>query len=453
MIKKKLNKLVGLKKADFDAFVKEGQIKLRPAYLIPVLKTGDEMALTSIFLSTLKLVKEFRDGIFRDIKMNRGGKAFYFTEVSFPEIDGASRIDGLVIVVVSGIIKDAVVFEMKNKNHGVDKEQIERYISICRKLGIKNVVTVSNEFVADHTLSPINIKIPKSIHLCHFSWTYILTRGQLLLIKKNDFNIKDEDQVEIMREVLTYLDNPASGVSGYSQMKPGWKELAENVKAQKPLRMSDEYIEDAVVSWHEEEKHMALLLSRKLGVLVKPSPKNKDSVKNDVRRLVKENFITGVLSIKNSVSDIKVICEFERRIVSMSVRIQPPLDKKSVGRISWMVKQLENCKKKSELVFETLSKHIWIEANIKYAREHLKVRLSDIDQLVELTRTSEIQAFHIVAIKELGVSFASNKKFIQFVEKLALDYYEGIVQHLKNWTKPAPRLEQNEHVDSISTSL
>ena len=44
MIQKKLTKLVGLKKTDFDFFVQSGQIKLQQAKLIPTLKTGDEMA-------------------------------------------------------------------------------------------------------------------------------------------------------------------------------------------------------------------------------------------------------------------------------------------------------------------------------------------------------------------------------------------------------------------------
>ena len=74
MIKKKLTKLVGLKFEEFELFVQSGQIKVQPARLIPTLKTGDEMALTSIFLSTLRLVKEYRDELFKEIKLSRNGK-------------------------------------------------------------------------------------------------------------------------------------------------------------------------------------------------------------------------------------------------------------------------------------------------------------------------------------------------------------------------------------------
>ena len=40
MLPKKVNKLVGLKKSDFDTFIQSGQITLSPARLIPLLKTG-----------------------------------------------------------------------------------------------------------------------------------------------------------------------------------------------------------------------------------------------------------------------------------------------------------------------------------------------------------------------------------------------------------------------------
>ena len=49
---KKLNKLVGLKKSEFDEYVNLGEIHLSQAKLIPTYKIGDELALTSIFLST-----------------------------------------------------------------------------------------------------------------------------------------------------------------------------------------------------------------------------------------------------------------------------------------------------------------------------------------------------------------------------------------------------------------
>ena len=250
------------------------------------------------------------------------------------------------------------------------------------------------------------------------------------------------DQVEIMSEVLHYFENPVSGTSGYTQMKPGWKELAENIRAQKPLKLSDQYIEDAVLSWYEEEKDMALLLSRKLGVLVKSPIQKADSLKNDIKRIISHNFISGVLTIKDAVSDIRLTAEFERRIVTLSVKITPPLDKGTKARITWVGKQLENCKKKSEEFFHKVENDVWIEADIKFTNANIKVKLSELGTLPDVTIGKEIQGFHIVIIRSFGANFASNKKFIALIEQMVLEYYEALVQHLSTWTRPTPKLMQ-----------
>jgi hypothetical protein len=443
MIKKvELKKLVGLKKEEFDFFISTGQIKVRPARLIPVLKTGDEMALSSIFISTIRLVKEYRDGIFKEIKLSRSGKAFYYTEAIF-EGYSQNEIDGLIIIVTKGVITDAVFFEMKTKNNPIEQEQIERYCAVANSLGVCKLVTISNEFVADPSHSPVKIKPKKKLVLYHFSWTYLSTLGQLLLFK-NDNNIADEDQVEIMREVLYYFENPLSGITGYTQMKKGWKDLSESIYGQKPLKESDPCLTEAVLSWYEEEKDMALLLSRKLGEPVRSTPRTKDSMKADIKKLVQENYISSVISIKNAVSDIKIIAEFERRAVNMKIKLIPPMNKGNGAKITWLAKQLENAKKRSETTFHKLEKKIWIEANIKFAKDNIKIKLSDFNDLAELSNGKEIQGFYIVVIDGFGANFASVKKFVELIEQLILDYYESIVQHMSNWVKPAPKLAEAE---------
>ena len=443
MIKKKFTKLVGLKKEEFDFFVLSGQIQLQSARLIPVLKTGDEMALTSIFLSSLKLIKEFRDGFFKEIGLSRNGKIYYYTEAKFKDLSPA-RIDGLIIVVVKGKIADAAFLEMKAGKNSLEKKQLEKYIEISKKLKVGKLVTVSNEFVANSSQSPVKVKTPKSVVLSHFSWTYLITKGQLLLFK-NDTNIEDRDQVEIMKEVLYYFESPQSGIRGYSQMKVGWKELAENVHAQKPLKQSDDYIKDAVLSWHEEEKSMCLLLSRKLGVFVKPFSKSDDRLKNDIKKIVKENYIVGGISVKDAVSNIKIKADFERRVISMSIKVIPPQNKSNSARMTWIANQFKNCYKRSEYLFEKHKDDIWIESNIKFMQENSKVRFREINSFSDTAKTlNDIQAFHVSLVKSFGSKFASQKKIIELMEEMLVEYYECIVQHMTSWKKPAPKIVEVE---------
>ena len=191
---------------------------------------------------------------------------------------------------------------------------------------------------------------------------------------------------------------------------------------------------------------MALLMSRKLGVLVKSTPKNKDSIKKDIKKVIKENCLTGELLIKNAVANIKLMAEFERRLVSMSIKIIPPLDKGNKARITWIGKQLENCKTKNESSFKKLESDLLIEVDIKFAKANIIVKLSDLDQLYELIKDKEIQAFKIVVNRNFGANFASNKKFIVLIEQMILDYYEGIVQYISTWKRPTPKLILSEEI-------
>ncbi len=82
--------------------------------------------MSPIFLSTIRLVKEYRNSLFKEFSIKKSGKIYYFTEAKFKDID-ESRIDGLIIVVVKNKIIDAAFFEMKSKNEPLKIDQIEKY--------------------------------------------------------------------------------------------------------------------------------------------------------------------------------------------------------------------------------------------------------------------------------------------------------------------------------------
>ena len=439
MAMNKLTKLIGLKFDEYLELVDLGKIKYSQARLIPALKTGDELALTSIFLSSLRLVREFRNKVFSDIKLPKGGRVYYFTEWSFEGIEkskkGESRIDGVIIIVVSGKIKDVAFIEAKKDKNELEVEQIERYQRIANVLKVTKLVTISNQFVEKPTDFPIKINARiKNVKTFHFSWTYLETIAQLLLFE-NDENIEDEDQVEIMKEVLHYLTHPKSGTSGYHQMKEEWKKLADDIMGNnKPESI---VVEQSILSWHEEEKDLSLMLSRSLGVLVS-SKKGKDTLKS----FQKNNILHSTLDVKNIVSDISIHADFTRRTVSMSVSVNP-INKGSIGKLSWLRNQLEQCENRNSDIFSGLKNDIWIETDIKFYKDCIKEKYIDFENLYEdeTIKQKEITGFNIVLIKDFKGNFASRKKFVELIEKMILDYYQGIVQHLKNWNAPAPKVK------------
>ena len=443
-----LQKIVGMKKSDFDFMLNEKKdIFLRTARLIPVYKPGDEMALTSIFLRSLCLIKEFKDIFFSEIKIPRSGKLYTYTEVLLPQYDGV-RIDGLLLEVKSDIIKNAVIFEMKNKNNKIDKEQIERYIQVAKDLHIPKLVTISNQFVSKPTQSPISIKIPKNISLYHFSWSYLLTIAHVLLFE-NETNIADPDQIEIMKEIVAYLENRISGVCGFTKMKPGWRDVVDKINSGSRLKCSDISVLDTVTSWQQEERDMALILSRKLGLFVKTgSIKYKNNLQlridDDIRSLINKKQLISTLKISGAVSDVQIKALFEKRTIEMSVKVNVPLDKTVRGQIGWLKRQIDKCHKKNDEQFNELRSDIMIDINIKHAKGLFRIPLNSLDTIYVELKNREIKEFGIVLVKDFGKSFSSSMKFVEIIENMLLNYYKIIVQYLYNWEKPAPKITETE---------
>ena len=444
MITSKVNRIVGLSEDKLTELITAGQLLFSEARLIPILKTGDEMALTSIFLSALRLVKEFRNSVFKVIKFPRSGKLYYFTEVKIPELSNL-RFDGMIICIKSGKVADAVVFEMKKESNVLDQKQIEEYVSLALKLRIPKLVSVTNQFVSHPEQFPIELKHSKRISLFHFSWTSLLTIAHILLFE-NETNIEDQDQVEIMKEVLHYLEGEKSGVKNYTKMSNEWKLLTESIAAHKALKVSDPILENAILSWYEEEKDMALKLSRELGVNVKSKTRTKDSIKADKKNVIKSNIIQTSILVKNAISEIIVKSDFEKKNVLMSVTLNPPATSTNNGKVTYLIKQLERANKKSERAFSLNVKNVYITANIKYSRTPVTVGLNELVSLKSLPTKVEIKDFEIYVVKEFGRKFTSGRGFVTTIEDLLLSFYEGYVQHLVNWNKPAPKIKRlDEH--------
>lgn len=444
---KKLNKIVGLKKSEFDSFLKaeqskqKRQVNVRPCRLIPVLKAGDEMALTSVFLSSIKLIKEFRYNIFKEIKFPKGGKCYYYTEISFPDSEFTeSRIDGLIINVSSGIIKDAAFFEMKSGTNFLDKNQIENYIKIAKRFKINKLVTISNQFVSDPKESPIEkLKVQGRFELYHFSWTYIQTLAQILLFD-NDENIEDEDQINIMNEVVSYFENPKSGLSGYSAMHKDWKEICEKIYKDQRINKNDSQIRNAVRSWHQEEKDLALLLSRNLGVAVKSTSRvGLKGIDDDIKKLINYQKLDGFLIIKDAFSKIEIDLNFNKKTVTLSANLIPPMDKKNTGKISYLLKQLDKCKRNEGQLYDDIENEIYITPSFKSTRFKDNYSLFDLRNN-DFRSFNDIQKFKILMIKNFKGNFSSQKKFVVELESSTLKFYEAIIQHLSNWKKPPPKV-------------
>ncbi len=447
---KKPTKLIGLPFLDFDS-LKGKEINLQSARLIPFYKPGDEMALTSTFLSAFRLIKEFRNNISQAINLARSGNIHVFTEIEFLLFD-KKRVDGLILFVRGKKIVDAVLLEVKNKSIELDDKQISEYLSIAREYCIPNLLTISNQFVSYPTQSPLSVKPPKHIHLYHLSWSFILTIAHILLTE-NENNISDEDQIEIMKEVVEYFESNNSGIVGFTQMKQGWTEVVDKVSAGTPLKFSDKSVDETISSWLQEERDMALILSRELGLLVRSGQKKyKDNLKaridHEKKELIENKYLESVLQIEGAASNINIRPFFDRKNVEMYVTLLAPQDKGTRAQITWIRNQIKNCKKKNSKIFKRLENDLMIDIYVKYSSKPIRFPIGEIESACDDVVNKEIRSFRILLLNELGAKFKSRKGFVMKSEKMLIDYYQGIVQYLKKWEKTAPQMHKTNTDDS-----
>jgi len=441
-------KIVGQKIDDFLKNASLGEeYHLQPARLIPFYKPGDEMALTSIFLSGLRLIDEFKKEVFKSIGLRTGGKMHIFTEVEFI-LFNKKRIDGLIVLERGKKIVDAVILEVKNKNNQLDVSQIENYIKIAKAYKISKILTISNQFVNFPTQSPLSIKTPKSVNLFHFSWSYLLTLAYILLID-NKTNIADKDQIEIMREIVNYFESSKSGILGFTQMKPGWTDVSQKINAGASLKMNDKDVDETVSSWLEEERDMSLILSRNLGLFVKSGNKKYkenllERIKEEKKSLVQNKYVESNLQIDGAVSDMTIRPNFGRKNIELSVNVSVPEDRKLRPQLTWMRNQINSCKKKNPELFKKFENGLMLDVNVKFLSNPIRVPLSELEDAHEKLLGKEIKSLSVVYINYLGKKFESRKLFVTNLEETLIEFYQVIVQYLKNWEKPAPKLVKSE---------
>tara|TARA_B110000971_G_C20004056_1_gene498246 strand:+ start:118 stop:1482 length:1365 start_codon:yes stop_codon:yes gene_type:complete len=444
-------KLVGLSIEDFHKAIKEKDLYAREARLIPI-KTGDEMALASVLLSSFKYVKEYREKFFKAIKFKKAAQIYYYTEVQFEHREySSSRLDGLILSVSKGIIKDAVIIEFKGKNGSVDPIQIEQYLTLNKStFKVDKLVSISPEYVPDIDHLPYTpVKQTKAVSLYHFSWSRLKNIASLLLFQNGD-NIEDEDQVNILNEVMHYLESDTNGLKGFSQMKKGWSNVVAAIKTGVKPETYD--LEDAVQSWLEEQTDMAHLLSSELGVPVSTSSSKKDGslvkkLNSEISSLKKTNQLKFQLLIKDVVSDIDVVADFRNETIEMSIDLDAPSEdsKRNRARLTWLNNQLKKAQERESVAFNKLSDDIFIDISVKFGRQPIRYKLSDFHLAWEdLVNEKDITTFNIIAINDLGVKFKSNKRFVELIEQMMFDYYQGLVQNLKSYTRPAPRISNHD---------
>ena len=439
--------------SDLECILKDAQ----PARLIPtVADSRKEERIVSVLLATLSVVDPFAE-LFLDqfgVRMGKTSDLHTYTEVKFEAYDGRDpdRPDA-VLRLLGRRSKWTALLEAKIDNFKISEEQVQRYAEIARNYEINAVITLSNQLAPLPTHVPYSVpkRLSNRVKFLHVSWRSILTQS-LLILRDREQLIENEamtcEQAFILEEMTRYFRHPSSGVKGFDQMNPEWRSLVVGVRNQQQFKRSSPEIENTVAGWHQEERDLCLILSRRIGKRVDIRFSRKHQANAALRfrdacdSLIASQEMSCGFSVPNAASDLEVAANLQRRQISCSMKLNAPGDKKRASAsVNWLVRQLRDVDGDDVIV-----RAFWPRRG-----GTTQTYLSEIRKDPKCLESSRVSttptSFEVIIARDLAGRFAGRRTFIEDLEKLVPEFYERI-GHLRRWEPPPLPIDKRDPIET-----
>ena len=407
------------------------ELESKRARLFPGGNADNEVSTTSIFLSTLSAVKEYREELLSQVGIkkicNKNVSLHTYTELQSGSKD--DRPDGL-IVITSGKLKPIIEWvcfvEVKIGNNTIDESQVERYATFAREIGVNSIITVSNDLVTNPMQSPIKLR-KRSFNLFHWSWTFLQVTAQRLIRTES---IEDEDHIYILSEFKRYVDSHKK-LSNYTSMGKEWKESVKLIQSldtkQKipPLTLSN-----VVESYIQEEKDISLQLTSRsqfhIELLVRGGRKEAVEKMLQNRKVITSEFMLN--QDKNNTFSIDV--DFIRQEIRCYIGIVVTKGK-AQAQTTALIKMFESesgytdCILVNAFYIRNKSKRTDVPLATLFREKEFAEPYSILDK----SFGEEVKYFEVKTKDLLGRDFRSTKNFIIKLEAIAERFLEQVVVH------------------------
>lgn len=413
------------------------------ARLIPV--TGIKGALdqerraTSALLAVIKIVPELANELLHELKAPKGSIET-FIEPEFKSGKKKIRPDGLIVITKGKKVWRALV-EVKTGKNELDLSQLNAYLDLCRDYKIDALVTLSNQVLnasGAHPTEGIDQRKLRSTDLLHLSWLKVITDS---LVLSEHTGVDDMERDLVLTELIRFMQSDASGASEFNDMGPSWTMVRESVKTD-ALKKPDEALMETVSRFESLIRYSALTLSARLGVAAKEVVAK--GAKSDYKKhlvaksqsLISTKDLVGAVTIPGAPADLEMSADLGSGLLHCKFTIAAPQEGRNKSRISWLTRQI-----KQAPMGTTIS---W---NYKRARiserPHSHQDLTDKSYEYELDSSREISTFTIEVVRKMGTKRASGKgSFIDSVVDLFEETYGELLQKIKPWQAPSPKLSE-----------
>lgn len=417
------------------------------ARLIPVsgIRNTEEQErrATSALLAVLSAVDEFGLAVTKPYGAPKGRLQAYI-EVPFELADGRSvRPDGLVQI-TRGKRSWTALIEVKTGSNGLKREQIEAYLDLAKEQGFDCVITISNQIARIPGEHPVDVDKRKlrKVKLHHLSWSRVLTES---VLHKSHHGVADPDQAWILGELIRYLQHPNAGSVDFCDMGEHWVGVRDAAK-HGTLRDSDKKAIEVAGKWEELVSFAVLRLGRKLGddvqeVLAKKE-RNDISIRiaNIVDAMATRGLMPGAIRIPNTVSEIALNADLRTQQIVASVSVGAPKIGRATTRINWLLRQLKSTSPDVRLDSWGMRSRSSMSDLLGTVRKN-QTLLVPIDN-------REIVSFTVSLARPMGLKRSAGKRsFVDSVLHTLDDFYEDVVQNLREWQPAAPKLKRSDIIE------
>lgn len=419
----------------------------RHARLIPTLGSRSEKErekrATSCLLAVMHGVPEFGHALLKELGAPRSTVIETFAEVRFKDGAGKNVIPDGAIVCHRGQKTWTCLVEVKTGSDRLREDQVSGYLDIAREHSFDAVLTISPQITASSTESPVSVDKRKlrSTNLFHFSWWRVLTEA---VVQQRYRGISDPDQEWVLRELIHYLSNEASGALGFEDMGEDWVAVRKAGR-DGTLRITDSGAGGVAERWDQFASALALSLSQELGANVQPQrPRGQttpERIDEFVKRLVDAGELSTTLRIPDAIGPLTIRADLRSQQTLTSVSIDAPKDGTPRGRFGWLMRQLKD-----------VPGDLRLEAAFPNARS---TTTATLDQMRENPKALEYEqdpkraprAFALTRCEPMGKKRGrAEGSFVRDTGSQVISFYSDLVQDLKAWQAPAPKVH-SQHVD------
>jgi len=397
--------------------------------LFPNGNSDNEVATTSIFLSSLCAVKEYREELLSEIDVkkikNQNVNLHAYTELE--NISAEERPDGLLVVTsgkLNPIIEWACFVEVKVGSNLLEESQVDRYATFAREIGINSIITISNELVTCPLDSPIKLR-KRSFNLYHWSWAFL--KVSALRLVRADI-LGDTDHIFILQELRKFIDGHKK-LSNYVNMGKEWKDSVAKVHSNSVEQKVDpETLEHIVGSYIQEEKDISLQLTAKSGIHIELLTKT-DRKEEVTKMLQSKKVITSQFMLdKDKHNNFFIDVDFIRQEVRCYTHIAISTGK-AQAQTTKLIKMFES---DSGYTDDIIVNAFYIRNRSNHSDTSLATLLEEKHQsepysVVDKSLGNEVKFFEVKTKDLLGRDFKSAKNFIIKLEDIANRFLTQVV--------------------------